>query len=142
MFATVSGLIGIAAALTIIVLIRRDHLHVRYGLWWIAVAAAFVVLGFYPGIIDWLAPKVGVNYGPVLALTLGLTIFVIKVLTLDIARSRDEARTVRLIQRIAMLETEVRELQARLDGATATEDPVSTEANPDPAPNAGSASDA
>ena len=121
MFATVSGLIGIAAALTIIVLIRRDHLHVRYGLWWIAVAAAFVVFGFFPGIIDWLAPKVGVSYGPVLALTLGLTIFVIKVLTLDIARSRDEARTVRLIQRIAMLESEVRQLEARLDGKQAGE---------------------
>ncbi|MEE4175627.1 MAG: DUF2304 domain-containing protein [Xanthomonadales bacterium] len=119
MFATVSGLIGIAAALTIIVLIRRDHLHVRYGLWWLAVAAVFVVLGFFPTLIDWLAAKVGVAYGPVLALTLGLTVFAIKVLTLDIARSRDETRTVRLIQRIAMLESEVRHLEARLDGEQA-----------------------
>lgn len=116
MFATVSGLIGIAAALAIIVLIRRDHLHVRYGLWWLAVAAVFVILGFFPTIIDWLAAKVGVAYGPVLALTLGLTVFAIKVLTLDIARSRDETKTVRLIQRIAMLESEVRQLEARLDG--------------------------
>lgn len=114
MFATVSGLIGIAAALAIIVLIRRDHLHVRYGLWWLAVAAVFVILGFFPTIIDWLAAKVGVAYGPVLALTLGLTVFAIKVLTLDIARSRDETKTVRLIQRIAMLESEVRQLEARL----------------------------
>jgi hypothetical protein len=131
MFATVSGLIGIAAALTIIVLIRRDHLHVRYGLWWLAVAAAFVILGFYPGIIDWLAPKVGVAYGPVLALTLGLTILFIKVLTLDIARSRDEARTVRLIQRIAMLESEVRQLEARLDGMSDIGNPKAGDAGRD-----------
>ncbi len=113
MFSLVSGIIGIVAALTIIVLIRRDHLHVRYGLWWIAVAAAFVVLGFFPQTIDWLAPKLGVSYGPVLALTLGLTIFVIKVLTSDIARSRNEARIVRLVQRVAMLEAELQALRDR-----------------------------
>jgi hypothetical protein len=134
MFATVSGLIGIAAALTIIVLIRRDHLHVRYGLWWLVVAAAFVVLGFFPGIIDWLAPKVGVTYGPVLALTLGLTIFVIKVLTLDIARSRDEARTVRLVQRIAMLESEVRQLEAKLDASPGNDVTATGDATANPAP--------
>jgi hypothetical protein len=134
MFATVSGLIGIAAALTIIVLIRRDHLHVRYGLWWLAVALVFVVLGFFPIIIDWLATKVGVAYGPVLALTLGLTVFAIKVLTLDIARSRDETRTVRLIQRIAMLESEVRQLEARLDGAPDEVEPAQPEAGAGPAP--------
>jgi hypothetical protein len=135
MFATVSGLIGIAAALTIIVLIRRDHLHVRYGLWWLAVAMAFVILGFFPVIIDWLATKVGVAYGPVLALTLGLTVFAIKVLTLDIARSRDETRTVRLIQRIAMLESEVRQLEARLEGSAAEDRPERADPGHDPTKN-------
>ncbi len=119
MFSLVSGAIGIVAALTIIILIRRDHLHVRFGLWWLAVAAAFVILGMFPQIIDWLAPKLGVAYGPVLALTLGLTIFVIKILTIDIARSRNETRIVRLIQRVAMLESEVR----RLDEASERESP-------------------
>jgi hypothetical protein len=107
----VSGVIGIVAALTIILLIRRDHLHVRFGLFWIAVAAAFVVLGFFPTLIDWLAPRLGVASGPLLALTLGLTIFVLKLLTVDIARSKNEARIIRLIQRIGMLESEVRALR-------------------------------
>ncbi len=48
MVSTVTSVIGFIAALTIIVLIRRDHLHVRYGLWWIAVAGAFILFGFYP----------------------------------------------------------------------------------------------
>jgi len=113
MLSMVSGVIGIVAALTIILLIRRDHLHVRFGLFWIGVAAAFVVLGFFPTIIDWLAPKLGVASGPILALTLGLTIFVIKLLTVDIARSKNEARIIRLVQRIGMLESEVRSLKDR-----------------------------
>lgn len=109
MFSLVSGMIGLAAAVWIIFLIRRDHLNVRYGMWWILVAAAFVLLGFYPGFFDWLAAQVGIAYGPVLALTLGLTVFAIKLLTLDIARSRSETRIVRLVQRISMLEAQLHE---------------------------------
>lgn len=130
MLSLVTGVIGIVAALTIIMLIRRDHLHVRYGLWWIAVAAAFVVLGVFPQANDWLASRLGIAYPPVLALTLGLTVFVIKILTIDIARSRNETRIVRLIQRIAMLESEVQTLRdQREDGPdSATEQPRATDA--------------
>lgn len=125
MLPLVTGVIGAAAALTIVYLIRRDHLHVRYGLWWIAVAAAFVVLGLFPGLIDYFAEMLGIAYGPTLALTLGLTIFVIKLLTIDIARSRNETRIIRMIQRIAMLEAEVERLRStagrRSGGAEAPE---------------------
>ena len=110
MLSLVTGAIGILAALIIVVLVRRDHLHVRFGLWWIAVAGAFVILGVQPQLIDWVANRLGVAYAPTLALTLGLTVFVIKLLTIDIARSRNETRIVRLVQRIAMLEAEVRRL--------------------------------
>lgn len=122
MLSLVTGAIGILAALIIIVLVRRDHLHVRFGLWWIAVAGAFVVLGIQPELIDWVANRLDIAYAPTLALTLGLTVFVIKLLTIDIARSRNETRIVRLVQRIAMLEAEVRRLsepETTPDGETA-----------------------
>lgn len=115
MFSWVSGAIGLAAAVTILVLIRRDHLHARYGIWWIVVALAFVVLGLWPQLFDRMALWLGVASGPLLALTIGFTLFVIKVLTIDIARSRNETRIVRLVQRIAMLESELAEFRA---GAT------------------------
>lgn len=115
MFSLVSGTIGIAAALTIIMLIRKDHLHVRYGLWWVIVALLFVVLGFFPQIIDTLATRLGVAYGPALALTIGMTIIVIKVLTQDIARSRNETSMIRLVQRVAMLESEMQRLREELE---------------------------
>jgi len=138
MVSLVSGVIGIAAALTIILLIRRDHLHVRFGLWWITVAAAFVVLGAFPQIIDWLAFKLDIAYGPVLALTLGLTVFVIKILTIDIARSRNETRIVRLVQRIAMLESEVQHLRDGTGNAreeTRGADDPDTDRDHDPNPS-------
>ena len=101
----------------IVYLIRRDHLNVRYGIWWIGVAVAFIVLGFYPRFFDWLAAQLGMAYGPVLALTLGLTVFAIKLLTLDIARSRSETKIVRLVQRISMLEAQIEEHAASRSSA-------------------------
>lgn len=111
MLSLVSGVIGLVAAISIVYLVRKDRLHVRFGIWWIFVAMVFVVLGFYPQVVDRLAAMVGVAYGPVLALTVGLTVFVIKLLTVDLARSQNEARIVRLVQRLAVLESEVEELK-------------------------------
>jgi hypothetical protein len=121
MVSLVSGTIGLIAAVTIVILIRRDHLHVRFGLWWMAVAMALVLLGIYPRAFDQLALLLGVAYGPVLALTLGLTILIIKILTMDIARSHTQARIVRLVQRLAILESELARLKSGLrddDGPT------------------------
>ena len=113
MLSWVTGTIGLIAAVIIVVLIRRDRLHVRYGLFWLGVAAAFVVLGLYPGASDDLARLLGVAYGPVLVLTLALTVVLIKLLTMDIDRSRTETRIVRLVQRVAMLESEISKLRQK-----------------------------
>jgi len=110
----VTGIIGIATALTIVFLIRKDHLHVRYGLWWMAAAAAFAVLGVFPTIVDHVARLLGIAYPPVLALTLGLVAVVLKILLMDIERSRNAIRMQRLVQRIALLEAELHEKQAAL----------------------------
>ena len=114
MISLVTGTIGIATAITIMVLIRRDHLHVRYGLWWVAAAVVFALLGFFPAIFDNIALYLGVAYSPILALTLGATILVIKILVMDIERSRNAIKLQRLVQRIALLESDFRELQFQL----------------------------
>ena len=114
MISLVTGTIGIATAITIMVLIRRDHLHVRYGLWWVAAAVVFALLGFFPAIFDNIAIYLGVAYSPILAMTLGATILVIKILVMDIERSRNAIKLQRLVQRIALLESDFRELQFRL----------------------------
>lgn len=96
------------------VLIRRDHLHVRYGLWWVAAAVVFALLGFVPAIFDSIALYLGIAYSPILALTLGATILVIKILVMDIERSRNAIKLQRLVQRIALLESDFRQLQLQL----------------------------
>jgi len=114
--AMTTGIIGIAAAITIVILIRRDHLHVRYGIWWFAVAAAIAVLGVFPRIVDVVGVALGIAYPPVLALTVGLVLLVLKILVMDIERSRNQIKLQRLVQRIALLEAELRANQEATSG--------------------------
>ena len=117
MVSIVTGSIGLVVAATIIVMMRRDTLHAQHGLGWIIVALCFALLGFSPEIIDNIAKQFGVAYPPVLALILAIAVLVIKILLMDIERSRIEVRSQRLIQRMAMLEADVKKLQKILSNA-------------------------
>ena len=111
MVSLITSIIGIVTAVTIVILIRRDHLHVRYGLWWMGAAFVFAILGLFPTIVDWIAARLGIGYPPVLALTIGLTVLLLKILVMDIERSRNAIKMQRLVQRIALLEAELCKLE-------------------------------
>jgi len=113
MVSIVTGIIGFITAITIVVLIRKDHLHVRFGLWWVVAAGMFALLGFFPAFFDSIARYLGIAYPPVLALTIGAVVLVIKILVMDIERSRNAVRQQRLTQRIALLESDLREMQGK-----------------------------
>lgn len=113
MVALTTGIIGIITAITIVILIRRDYLHVRYGLWWSGAAVAFACLGLFPALFDKIAINFGISYPPVLALTLAIAILFVKILLMDIERSRNAIRMQRLIQRIALMETDLHELRGK-----------------------------
>lgn len=99
-----STVIGLLVAAIILWLVRRDHLHGPYALWWIGAALGIAVLGFFPRLFDLLATLLGVGYPPMLALVLGFALLLLKILTMDLERSRQERRIRRLAQRLAMLE--------------------------------------
>ena len=111
----VTSLIGLSTAVAIIYLVRKDHLHVRYGLVWSVVAVIFALLGLFPGIFDRIGQVAGVAYPPMLAITIGFVALVLKILISDIERSRNQVKIQRLVQRTALLEAEMRELQRMLE---------------------------
>ena len=108
MISIVTGAIGLLVAVAIVLLMRNDSLHIRHGLMWIFVAILFSFLGFFPSVIDSVARILGIANPPVLAITIGFSVGVIKLLMMDIEWSRLEVRHQRLIQRVALLETELR----------------------------------
>lgn len=98
-------------AVLIILLVRRDHLHGKYAIWWLTVAGAFAILGFSPGIIDAVAVRLGISYPPILIVLLGFVFVVLKMVTMDIERSKSQIKLHRLAQRMAIYEAELEELR-------------------------------
>jgi len=102
-----TGLLGLPLAAIILLLLRRDHLYVMHGLFWVVVAAAAVVFGLWPGLIDRVAEIVGISYPPALLLLAGLIVVFVKALHADMLNTRLERDLRRLNQRIAMLEADI-----------------------------------
>jgi hypothetical protein len=110
----VSAVIGFALAGTILYLVRRDHLHGSYAVWWLAVAVVTLLLAVFPRIVDWLGQTVGIAYPPILAILIGMAFTLIRMLQMDIDRSRQERTLRRLTQRIAILDQELTDTRAQL----------------------------
>ena len=106
-----SGVISLLLAGAILYMVRRDHLHGSYALWWLAVAVAILVLGVFPPVIDWLGTATGISYAPVLPIIIGIGMILMRLLKMDIDRSRRERQIRRLTQKLAIIEEELRELR-------------------------------
>ena len=98
--------IGIGLAIAILYLVRRDHLYIRQGVFWILVAALSLLLGAWPYLIDTVGEALGVAYPPTLLFLVAIAVLVIKALFGDIAVTKLRRDLRRLNQRIALLETE------------------------------------
>jgi len=112
-----SAILGIALAGAILFLVRRDHLHGPYAVWWFGVASATFVLGVFPSLVVWLGHATGIFYAPILPIIIGLSLVLLRLLKLDIDRSKQERRIRRLTQKLAILEQEL----TRLGGAAPPE---------------------
>lgn len=101
-------LLGIGLSAVILLLLRRDHLQLGHGLFWISVAGAAAVLGLWPGLIDHLARLAGIAYSPAFLLLVAVIVLLLKALHADIVQTRTERRVRRLNQRLAIYEVERR----------------------------------
>jgi hypothetical protein len=84
-YSTSAALIGIALAVTIVVLLRRDQLYLRDALFWLGTAAASLALAVFPHWVDVLGHAAGVLYPPALLLGLTCVVLTIKAMLSDIA---------------------------------------------------------
>lgn len=108
-----SGFMGISMAISILWLIRRDHLHVKYSLWWLAVATGVAILGVFPGLLDVAGGLLGVTYPPTLGFLFAFFALFVKVLLADIERSRSRREILRLTQRLVLLEQRLEDIESQ-----------------------------
>jgi hypothetical protein len=121
--AITAAIIGVLLAGAILYLVRRDHLHGSFALWWLAVAAAILVLGLFPPVIDWLGKLTGIYYPPVLPIVVGIGMILIRLLKIDVDRSRSERQMRRLTQKLAILEQELRDIKSPTSESIAADAP-------------------
>ena len=98
--------IGFALAYGILNLVRRDHLYIRQGLFWIGIALLSLALAIWPYLIDTLGAFVGFAYPPNLLFLVAIIVLVVKALLGDIALTKVRRDLRRLNQRIALMETD------------------------------------
>ena len=98
--------IGFGLAYGILYLVRRDHLYIRQGVFWIAIALLSLALAIWPYLIDTLGGALGIAYPPTLLLLVAIVGIVVKALFADIALTKVNRDLRRLNQRMALLEAE------------------------------------
>ena len=111
MIPIVTSIIGVTVSALILMLIRRDQLEASVGVAWILVAAGFCLLGFAPFLVDSLARLLNVTHAPSLAFSLALGAITLKLVYDDVQRSKSQITSKRLVQRLAILETRLRQLE-------------------------------
>jgi hypothetical protein len=107
----ITAILGVVIAGSILFLVRRDHLHGPYAVWWLLIALITTVLGVWPKLVDGLIYALGVGYPPVLLLVFAQGLMLVKILTMDIERSRQERRLRRLAQQMAIIESLIEDQQ-------------------------------
>jgi hypothetical protein len=113
-----TGAFGVAIAGVIFYLIRRDHMHARFSLWWLVVGVLAVIFGVFPRWVDAVGGWLGVYYPPVLGLIAAVGALVLKILLVDLEQSRMRREMLRLMQRVLLVEEQLRKVREINAGRT------------------------
>ncbi len=119
LFNLLTAAFGLCFLISIVILIRRDHLHVRYSIWWLCVAAVVALFGVFPQVNDTLARMLGIAYPPILPVIAGVLLLLSRLFLSDIDSSRRTVQLTRIVQQLGILERRIDALEAREEGEKA-----------------------
>jgi NO-binding membrane sensor protein with MHYT domain len=115
--------VAVSASLLVLIveLVRRRRLTEEYSFIWIVCAAALLGLSVWRNVLELAAAALGVHYPPAVLL-LVLTLFVVIVsLYFSVAVSRHQKQIESLVEEMALLDAEVRAMQASVRSVAAGE---------------------
>lgn len=95
------------AVIVILYLIRKNSLYIRYALWWMTVFLGILLFSLFPQLSDKAIHLLGVSYPPAFLFFIAILMLFVKILLMNIDRSKQEVRIRRLIQRLAIYEAEL-----------------------------------
>lgn len=126
---------AVAMALVLVVIVRQvrlRRLRPKWGIIWLVSALLVAPFAFVPGLLDWLAEQLGVDYPPALLLVFGLGFFALLTLQITIELTQLQERTRVLAEEAALLRSELDrrgldrselDTQARSDATSPPADP-------------------
>jgi hypothetical protein len=103
----ISSVLAFIIGISIFWMVRKDHLITRDGLKWTLISLGILTYGFFPQLNDVMGLKLGIAYPPIIPLIIGFGVVLIKLLVADIERAKMQVTINRLVQRLAMLETDI-----------------------------------
>ena len=109
MITAVTTIFGLLVASLLLMLVRRDHLHISHGVGWSVAIALSALLGFAPSIFDALASAIGIAYAPILGVSIAIAALVTKALITDIELTKLRVKHHILVQKIALLDANIKE---------------------------------
>ena len=113
-----SYLFGICAAvltlLVVIEMLRRGRLRERHAIWWLIAGILALIVGIFPGVLDWAAKLVGIGLPTNLVFFVSIAVLFLVCIqhSTELTKLEDHART--LAEDVALLDLRIAELEKSL----------------------------
>ena len=100
----------------VFVLLRRGVLREKYAVLWLLVSGVAFLFAVIPGALRWVSDLLGIETPSNLLFFITVVLLVLVSVQLSYELSRHEMRIRRLVEEVALLNDDVRELRKRDDG--------------------------
>lgn len=97
----------ILTLLSIISMIRKEKLDLKYSLSWIVINIVILILCLFPQVIDWIAGVIGVATPINAVFFFGIVFQMLITFSLTVAQSRNSKKLKDLAQKVALLEKQI-----------------------------------
>lgn len=101
----IAAIIGIGLSLSIIYLVRQDHISPRVAARWFFVSVIVLIIGMAPEIVDYVGVRLGIGYPPIIPVLLAISAALLKILLMDIEKQKMQTKIDRLSQKISIMES-------------------------------------
>lgn len=107
------GLVLVISLITIVNMIRKKKLELKYALSWLCVITALLIMDVFPDMMSFIAKAMGVETPINMLIFFGFCFSLLIIFTLTISLSRMSNRLKRLAQKVALMEKRMREEEER-----------------------------
>ncbi|CAM5508227.1 DUF2304 family protein [Leifsonia shinshuensis] len=109
---------GILAALftlaVVVDLLRRGRMRERHAIWWLLAGVLALIIGIFPGILDWFAELIGVGAPVNLVFFVSIAVLFLVCIQHSTELTNLESKTRTLAERSALQQLEIEELRDRI----------------------------